>query len=68
MASATVVMTVGVRWWVKWYVHALILFCRMFHVEPDFASVERWVMCGVYVIAPRRRRRWWRRVSRVFVT
>lgn len=64
MASATMEVTVRIRWWVKWYVRALILFCRTFHVEPDPASVGRWVMRGVYVIAPSRRRRWWRRAPR----
>jgi hypothetical protein len=48
MASATLTVTVRVRWWVMPYIRTLAFFCNAFHVEPDMVKVERMVMRGLY--------------------
>lgn len=53
--SETVTASIGWRWWVRWYVRALVWFARVTGMEPDWQRVEWWIRRGLVV---RTERRW----------
>lgn len=49
MAKCGLSLTVGLRWWVRLYLQALVLFCMVFGTVPNAEKVLRVVMRGLYV-------------------
>lgn len=55
MTISNVTMHVTVRWWVKYYVAAIELFCRTFNTEPDIKRVQDFIIRhGVKITGPHR--------------
>lgn len=44
MATPTCVITMTVRWWVRYYLHALALFCITTGLRPDTDKVTAFIV------------------------
>jgi hypothetical protein len=47
------VVQLRVRWWLKWYIRAVVLFAGMTGLEPNWDRVEFWLRRALH----------WRRMS-----
>lgn len=54
--SETVTASIGWRWWVRWYLRAVVWFARVTGMEPDWQRVEWWIRRGLVVRLVRRGR------------
>jgi hypothetical protein len=51
--DASITIEFGMRWWVRHYVAALVVFARLFCMEPDTERVSRFICrWGVSVRRP----------------
>lgn len=45
----TVTASICMRWWLRWYLAAVVWFARATGVEPDWERVEWWIRRGPVV-------------------
>lgn len=43
----TATASVRLRWWLRWYLAAVVWFSRATGMEPDWERVERWIRRGL---------------------
>lgn len=43
----TVMASIRMRWWLRWYLAAVVWFGRATGLEPDWERVERWIRRGL---------------------
>ena len=43
----TVTASIRMRWWLRWYLAAVVCFARATDMEPDWERVERWIRRGL---------------------
>ncbi len=44
---ANVTASVRMRWWLRWYLAALVRVARATSMEPNWERVERWIRRGL---------------------
>lgn len=44
---STVTASVRLRWWLRWYLAAVVWFARATGMEPDWERVEWWIRRGL---------------------
>jgi len=54
MAQHTVMVSVRVAWWVRWYLSGVALAAQITGATPDAAKVARWIRRGLSVCVTRR--------------
>ena len=55
MTTSNVTMNIKVRWWVKYYVATVELFCRTFDTEPNMTRIGDFIArYGVKITGPHR--------------
>jgi hypothetical protein len=54
--SEMVTASIGWRWWVRWYLRAVVWFARVTGTEPNWQRVEWWIRRGLVARVKRRGR------------
>ena len=54
--SETITASIGLRWWVRWYLRAVVWFAGQTGMQPNWQRVEWWIRRGLVVRAARPRR------------